>query len=205
MRRSRIRLAVFLVAALGAAVPLALMAAGPAAATTFPVSLTYINLSGLPEGSITYGTVNDTSGTMTWTLNGFTSGGVTYTPVGISERCWDSGGTGNNCDGFGNFAQGVTTPGVFANPATNSDNGDTNGGFVAHAKWNASNGTNCTGFIGSFPGTNNQFATSGNSANSCASLTPVPEPGSALLMLTGLPGIAGLVFMRKRQFAGPKA
>jgi hypothetical protein len=201
MYRRSVRLTTLVIVGLAAVIPLVLAAAGPAAAT----DLTYINLSGLPEGTITYGTVTDSAGTMTWTLNGFTFGGITYTPVGVDGVCWDNTSAGSNhCDGFGSFVQGTAINGTFINPETNSDNGDSSGEFAAHVKWTSSNGGACTGFIGSFSGDNGVFATSGNSTNDCAAAV-VPEPGSILLMATGLPGLAGLVVMRKRQIFGPKA
>ncbi|GEM_PF-4132333 len=178
--------------------PLMLVAVGPAAAVTFPVDLTYTNLVGLPEGTITFGTVDTTSGGLGWTLDSFTSGGVTYTAVGFDQVCWDNGNqtspqsTGGsltqNCDGFGFFANEVD-PVVFQNPKDVSTT-DLNGGFAAHVKWN-SGSSSCTGWIGSFAPRDQ------NGANDC--LSAVPEPGTLALMGSALAGVIPLVgFRRKR-------
>lgn len=202
--RSRSRVAsVLVVLFVAIAAPLALGARTPASATIIP--LTYTNLVGLPEGTITFGTVNTDSGSsLTWTLNSFTSGGVTYNATGFGRLCWDNTGTptATTCDGFGKFNQG-TDEFAFATPVTIATT-DTAGGYAAHVKWTSVNGE-CTGFIGSFPGGQGQFTSGGDSANGCAAISAVPEPGTVVLMLTGLPALSVLVARRRSRFFGAPA
>jgi hypothetical protein len=178
--------------------PAVLMGARPASATV--IDLTYTNLMNLPEGSITFGTVDTDSGSsLTWTLDSFTNGGITYTPVGFKSECWDNAvppKKGPACDGFGKFTENVSQIG-FGNPVVITTT-DTAGGYAGHIKWTSSNGGSCTGFIGSFPGEHGQYANGGDSANGCAALTATPEPGTLVLALTGL---LGVVAQRRRRGA----
>ncbi|HLY22953.1 MAG TPA: PEP-CTERM sorting domain-containing protein [bacterium] len=190
-------------------VPL-LVIVGSASAST--IDLTYTNLMGLPQGTITFGTVDVTSGSLLWTADSFSFGGITYTPVGTNVQCWDTTTTGRTActaDGFGktlntfSLSNGSCTPnsvngnGKFCNPWTDLT-ADTTGGYVMHAKYTSSNGGSCTGWFGS-------FAPSGQTGTNGCNLSAVPEPGTALLVVTALPGFVGLIVARRRQFFRPHA
>lgn len=182
--------------------PAVLLAVGPASASV--IDLRYTNLVGLPEGSITFGTVNTDSGSsLTWTLNSFAYNGITYTAVGFDQVCWDNGGHSspqnrsttlsltNNCDGFG-FFKNEQDPPPFQTPKTFLTD-DTTGGFAGHIKWDSSNGGSCTGWIGSFA-PHNQDATNG-----CAAPSAVPEPGTLVLVGSTMAGVIPFAWVRRRR------
>lgn len=201
-------IAALLITCLAVFAPMVWVFVGPAEATL--IDLTYTNAVGLPEGTTTYGTVNVTAGTsLVYTLDSFSFGGLTYTADGFTTECNDTSSTGKNCDGFGKFAKcydntgaletNCAASGGFTTPVTVLTT-DTTGDYVGHAQYTASNGNTCTFWISNGAG---PFAGGGTASNECAGLAGVPEPGTALLTLTGLPGLVGLVAMSRRRSRQP--